>query len=330
MKISTAEGRILSAYQFQADTPVVHIARQLKCQPHTIHYTLRKFQELGVLRRGAFVNLALLGLTLYQMYFSLSGAGIRRKKRLLESLHKHYRVSWYGELGGNFQYGVSFYAREPNDARAFLDEIAQVTGDGVSRKSLATIAKVHFLNKTYLPGSRKADRDVVSISSSAGTQAIDSKDHAILSALLREDCDSLQTISRVTGIARTTVEHRLKALRENQLLHRQIFRISASKLGFHVYRVLIRSRGLSEKSFAALLEFARATPSVVALNETLGAYDAELSVEVEGAEALTKLVEELAVALPQHIDSIDISPVLSQATSTNLFSPDWPLFKRVA
>jgi DNA-binding Lrp family transcriptional regulator len=319
MRISAREGSILATNQFQADQPVVEIARQLRIQPHAAHYTLRKYRDSGVLRRGALIDFARLGYSLYQLYFSLSSTGIKRKEKILKFLATHPRVNWFGTLGGSFQYGVSFFVRNTLETQRFLLDLSQVAKSGIGKKELGVIHNLHFLNKTYLAPKSKKKRERISIQSSSEQLELDQKDQKIVAALFRKSSDSAPEISQLTGLPRTTVEYRLKRLTEEKILLRHIYYISAQKLGFLVYRILIRSRGLCDETNKLVLAFAEKSSNVVAVAESIGAFECELTVEVASADQAVSIAEDLMLHLGESVEDIDILPVFSQSTSVRLF-----------
>jgi len=325
IRLKEREKKILLAHQLCASVPVVEMAKRLQISTHTIHYTLAKYRELGVLRRGAIINFRKLGLELYSVYFALSSKGVAYRAKMLKSLSAYPQVAWLGELGGNFHYGVSFYARTPSEAVHFMGELSRLTGEGASKKEISLIHQLHFFSKNYLAADIKMNREMISLEESLAQETIDLKDQTLMYSLFQKKLDSHQRIAQATGLPRATVQYRLNRLEERGIIDRHVYYISAYRLGYLVYRLLIRIRGLRSNASQLLKSFALAEPNVVSLSECLGPWEYEIGVEVGSAPEVVRLVERLQLKHGAMIEDIEILPVFSQTTSSRAFFPKWKI-----
>lgn len=319
MKLGTEAKRLLYALQFNAGAHVPEIAKRSGIRVHTVHYHLRHLKESGVLRRGVFLNLALLGFSEFEILFSVRSASETLRRRLLNYLQKHNRVIWIAELGGRFRYGVTFCAKHAVEAAEFTESLEKNFGRMFLKKSVSTVIEKRVFSKRYLLAENAPLRGLtpeILVSAYSGKLfELDTLDRQILAILFHGGWNSHQDIARALGEPRATVEYRLKKLEQNEVIHRHIYFISGLKLGRLVFKLLLFSRGLRSDLTKNLAAFCAQEPALVGLIHCFGAWDYELLVEAANGEELIEIQERLQAKFPDSINDIEVLPVFQQTTS---------------
>ena len=317
MRASPQELKIISALQLDADLPLSELCKKTGLRAHTVHYHLRRLKEAGIIRRGALINLPALGFEQYAVYFSLAPTDPKNKQRLLAELKKHPRVFWFAELGGDFQYGMSVIAKRPDEALEFLSALS-AKGDGqIMRKAVSLIVNLSIFRKKYLsPTLPVSDLDMLTIPRGETKTNLDQKDMQVLSLLAEGQGESVQAMAKLLGAPRTSLEYRIKKLKEDKILLRSIYYVNAGKMGYQTFKLLVYARGLSAKFEKDFFSFARLQPQVVFFVSNFGSWDFELTVEADSPKMAVAVTESIYEKFSTNVQEIRILPVFEQTTSS--------------
>jgi DNA-binding Lrp family transcriptional regulator len=321
MKITPSAGAILSALHLNSDRPATEVAKATRNKTHVVHYVIRKAREEGIIRSEPLVNFFSLGLHEFQVFFSL--AAHHPRKSIIEFLQRNPAVLWIGELGGSFSYGFTLLVKGPQDSAQFLREFTMKFGACYDRISQSHLLSFHLLRKSYLsPGYLRSKDDVVSLLYPSTTVIIDEMDWKIIASLHDSRAESQRDLSRIIGAPRSTVDARLKSLRERGVLSGNVLRIRASKLGRQVYKILIQTRGMTSALRRLVFDFAIKESSVVSYAESLGAWDLQLVLEASESSEVVEMRERLLEKLRQHCAMIEVVQVFNQMTSPKFLQFD--------
>src|SRR3954447_13412890 len=111
LKLSEQERVVLSVAEFRARAPLSEIAKECGYKETAVRYILKKLIDSQViLARRAYMNPYLMGFTNYTVYISLASWREKDRESLARFLTRAPRVTWFAEMGGDYQYAASLYA----------------------------------------------------------------------------------------------------------------------------------------------------------------------------------------------------------------------------
>lgn len=313
--------RILSAAQLHAEKSLRQIAQQTRLPTHTVQYWINRLVEQDIIRRGVVVNPVRIGESRYGFFFSIDPRGLKHKAKLLKFLSSHERVIWYAELGAEFQFGATLIARSGIEIQDFLIDLEKKAGMTLIRKAINLLNDFTMLEKSYLYGNRNlASREKLLVGAAQSVIEVDAIDRKILSVI--NEFSSHLEITRKTGIARQTVDSRVQKLRAQGVILRDVFYINASRLGYHVFRILVTLLNQQALVWSKFCSICEAQPHVVNYTRCVGSWDGEVVVEAQDSAQVAQIVSDLAAKLDGDILDIRIVPILGQRTSTRTLGTD--------
>lgn len=322
IKLSEVERTVALAAQFNADSSANQLAKASGVRSHTVNYTLRGLLQREILRPWLAVNHYALGYEQFDVFFSLSSSSSATKKKLLASLGAEPNVLWYVELGGDFQYAFSLYAKSVAEAAAFLEGLAQASKALLVRKQIAVVVFFALFKKKYLVPERPAVcRGAIQFKRPGALVDVDEIDLKVLAGLYDCPNSSHPALSRALGMPRSTLELRIKRLKDKGLLLAFIYHISATKLGMQAYKVLIFARGVHPELGEKILRYAEQSPHVVNFCSCFGSWDYEIGVEVSESERISAITSELYDRFGPEIDQIQVLPVFKRKVSARFMRP---------
>jgi Lrp/AsnC family transcriptional regulator, leucine-responsive regulatory protein len=307
MRVTEKDGEILYCAQLQANAPVSKIRKLTGYRDHTIRYAINSAVERGLLRPACFVNLFLLGLTQYEIYFSLSSEKKFSRERLLQALIDCEKVSWVGDLGGEYHYGLNICVRSVKEVADFLEGLSSSLGLIYLEKAFAARLALSFFGNKYLSNKKKSAGELC-YKSTYERVDIDETDHRILSALVRTQHDSRRDLAHKLGLPFSTLENRVKKLEKQGVIVGYYYQMDASLLGIQSFMLLLNVKGFNAERKKKFYRFCQVHPNIVILIEAVGSWDFEIVAEVREARQVIQLVQELQDNFAAYLHAVKVLP----------------------
>jgi DNA-binding Lrp family transcriptional regulator len=307
MKLSEKEQKIVSAVQLRAREPIAAVSKEAGCEEHVARYTLQRLQKKGVIKRGCFVNLCRLGYTQYQIYFSFSSDDDGAHQRILGVLQDSGGISWVGEIGGDYHFGLNLCVRNVVEVSEFLSDLSRRGRFTFINKAVAARLSLQFFGAKYLSGSSKSSP--LSYQATREIVEIDDLDQKVLAALVNDEWKSVRDLSRQLGVASSTLDDHVKRLERSGIVVGYYYYLEPSANEMQSFLLLISVKGFEPKQRTALLRFAQNHPRVVVFIEAIGNWDFEMTMDVEQARDTISIVQELHSTFSNYIQSIQVLPI---------------------
>ena len=323
--LNDTERAIVSLAQLDADASVPQIAKQLRLKEHTVRYTLSKLEDAGVITRLLYVNLYRVGFVEYQLFLRLASNTPTEERKLIETLLGSERVSWLVRLGGTYPLGVAFMAQSTADCVSFINQMIERSGVQLAERTFAVLAGRSYFGVKHLT-AEPAERRMVDMGTvGAGLVAWEELDHEILRLLSDRDTSSSAAIARALGKPESTIQYRLKTLRERGILCRTVYLVNPDSYGMSAFRLRAVVRSPSKALRDKLHAWAFGHPNVLSCLHCLGPWDFEFRVEVGDPKSALTVAQSLAEAGGTAIASTEIVPALETMRLLHYPFKKWPV-----
>jgi DNA-binding Lrp family transcriptional regulator len=311
LRLSEQEKTVLSHVEFRARTPIPEIARACGYKEPSVRYILAKLIECGVITdRRAFLNLSLLGFTSYALYIAVASWSEGDRESLSRFLSGAPRVSWFAEVGGEYQYALTYSGYDPTELIELRERVSKKFARVIARLAVATrVALWTFPRKYLATAPRKHAGWLQGGPHRAGIDATDAK---VLSALSRGGLDSLRLLAERSEIPMSTFDRRVHDLEGKGIIQGYYYRINASAIGFEDFRLLIQSSDVSRDFTNGLLSFSRSHPNVRKFVQCISEWDYELEISVPSAREVSAVVASLNEGFRAEVGRVRIVPIFSE------------------
>ena len=325
VSLNETERAVVSLAQLDADVPVAQLAKQLQLREHTIRYTLAKLEEAGVITRLLYVNLYRVGFVEYQLFIRLASNTPAEEKRLIDTLVSSERVSWLVRLGGTYSIGVAFMAQSTADCVSFINHMIERSGVQLAERTFSVLASRSYFGVKHLTSQPFECRMVDMGTVGAEVVPWEELDHEILTLLADSKMSSSAAIARALGKPESTIQYRLKTLRERGVLCRTVYLVNPDSYGMSAFRLraVVRAptKGLRDKLHAWALNH----PNVLSFLHCLGPWDFELRVEVQDPKSAITVAQSLSEAGGGFVTSTEIVPALETMRLLHYPFKQWPV-----
>lgn len=309
MELSQETLKILYLLESNAALSFRSIADMAGLEEHKVRRTFHRLVEMKVITgRAVFVDSMALGYDDYGLFFSLKSTNAKEQKSLIRSLADSHLVRWLADVGGNFDYAVTFLSNTGRDVRQVLDRISQKHQDAFVGKQLSLRTYMMRYPRRYLAPNTKGCETFI-MGKSSETSSIDELDRQILNVLSRGHFTPDNEIASALGVSASTIVRRVAALKESGILMGDTYRVDAAALGYSSYRVLITMKRLGADIRRRMIQFCDEELAVRIMVESLGSWDYELELEVADNRDIKQFTGRLYEAFSHDIVAVNVIPI---------------------
>jgi DNA-binding Lrp family transcriptional regulator len=310
MKLSVNESKVLSVLHLEAEAPTTIVSKMCKLPMHTVQYCLRSLIERELIAKVPYINSGKLGLTSYGVLLSINTEERNLHQRFKKRVSSTKGVTYFAELGGEYQYYVAIATRTPVQLREFFDMVSLEFGPIVFRKDVVAQIELHDYKLSYLLGDRSRV-DELGWGVTTELVDVDSIDRAILSALSRAGGRSNREVARKLGLASSTFEFRVRRLEKSGVIVGYRYLIDTLRLGVQSFTIGLTTRGLSRDFRNRIQVFSQKHRHVRFLIETVGGWDFELGVETFDTRLMSSIVLDIYERFGREIVGLRVCPIFN-------------------
>lgn len=310
--VTPRQRKILAEIQFDRQLDVASIGKKTTLKPHLVRYEIARLREQQIIRPGVLFDPFKLGLFQYQVYLAIGFSRQEQRDRFIRFLESSSQIIWYGHLGGSTQYGFTLCVRSQHEVSNFFEKLAKESGITILLKRIGQISMFALYQKAYLTQKSGANRTSIYLKAGEPAEIPNDDRKALIDMLEMPDLSIAERASR-TGIPRTSLALRIERLKRDNVLLREIYFISARRMGFQTFRFLVLLKGFREQIEKSFLRFCEQNAHIVSLAACIGSWDYELTVEAETSEGIVTVSERLMAEFSEQIQHLEVLPVFLQS-----------------
>lgn len=305
MRLSDKERSVLAAYELRANAPVHVIRKETGLRDHTIRYALNSLLDRKVITPVPLVNMHALGHMVFNIFFSIGAEKKSEKEALLRALQQEKDVTWVGEFGGEFQYGLAVCSPSMRTVVELLDGLSKRFKRLFFEKSISSQLGTTCYYRKYL-APKRFKVEPLSTGFLKESVEIDALDDRILVALVSYPHFSRRQLSQQMKIPLSTLELRIKKLEEKGVICGYMYAPDPTKMGMQAYKLLVYAKGIDRELSREIKRFAEAHPDIVYVIECLGNWDYEIGVEAARTEEVSDIIQEIYERFGNSVNSVKL------------------------
>jgi DNA-binding Lrp family transcriptional regulator len=292
MKLSNKESTILAAVELRANAPIKVIQKESGYREHIIRHALRRLREREIIRSLPVINLHQVGYSVYNVFFSSPAMTKIARQAVVRALVSAPEVMWVGEFGGEYHYGIAFCAKRPAHVIEFLQKLSQKHKDIFHEKAVSLTISSTLFPRRYL-SDKRFSVEPITLKYTSEPVEIDDLDMKILGAMSSFGDLSHRQLALKLQIPLSTFELRVRRLRERKVIVGDIYVVSPAKFYRQSFKLLIYTKGIDPDLSRRMFAFCSRHRDVVYLFECFGAWAFEIGVEVQKAEEVSAIMQEI-------------------------------------
>ena len=289
MQLRESELVILSALQAAPRSTAVELARVTKYRVSSIQYALNKFQKVLGLQVRPSVNSYLLGIQNVAIFFTPVFSRGDSRIRLLRAMQSHPKIPWACEFVGEYQFGLTVHCRYVSEVSEVVRELCDEGRISLADKQISPRISYRYFGRGYLSTSSRK-RPFLEHRYHECDVEIDDLDRLILGVVSNESFSSMREAARIVGAPSSTFDQRLRRLTRLGIISGDIAHFSPAIVGRTAHRLMFQTQMFTDDDSAAFATLCSRLPDVVSMNETLGAFDREVVVEVAATSDVSRIL----------------------------------------
>jgi DNA-binding Lrp family transcriptional regulator len=308
MGLSQKELDIVSEIALDANTSSAKISQRTGYKEHVVKHCLTKLWGNGTLKLRPFVNPHALGLLEFDALFTVLTPGENALKTLVDACVRSSRTTFVMETSGSYHISAMFLARTLSDIPHFLEEIAaQAPGIHFEKEIVPSVRVTIASPKNFalLTGGN----NTLSYGIVEHPNKIDELDAKILSFLGADDVSSKRQLAQLCGVAQSTLEYRINALKTKKILLAIGALVTTYTDGLFPYVFRIYASRPTSHIRSLIDELARSHIAVRSVVETCGSWDYSITMRLGHPNVLPRIRQELHAYLGSDVRQIDAFPV---------------------
>ena len=299
--------KIICELELNSRVPVSALAKKVHAHRNVVAYRIERLEQGGAITRYiCALNLGRLGYKTYKIYFHVNPNPLEEKaftKRICSSPEVIHAL----RLEGAFDFSVALAVKSIMELDHFLSEIKNEFHALIRDYEISTIifSRVFKLHKLLL-GETKITPKMEKYAGEDAIFELDEKDYKILRVLSQKANLPLIAVAQETGLSVDIINYRIKQWQKQNL---STFRLTFNpeKMGYSIYRLLLKIRKALPVEETKLLTWCSAQKQVLYCTKQIGHYDFELNIAVKGNTELYELLGKLRQEFSGIIDSYGLA-----------------------
>jgi DNA-binding Lrp family transcriptional regulator len=298
--IDTIDKQILFELDVNARQSIKKIAKRTKHKRDTVAYRIKQLEKKGIIQRYiSIIDYARLGYRLCRLYLRFQNTTPEKEKEIISFLTLRKEIFTVYSTEGNWDVALGFLVTSLQEFNKVIKDIQSKYQEYIhTYQSAVFLEYVHYY-RTYLTDPKYCPATLIITGKETKKEKTDEKDHHILRILAENGKCELIDMAKQLKITSMAVKYRIKQLEKKRIILGYRALIDHTKLNYHYYKIDFDIEDMSK--LQQLQAFAQQHPNIVFEDRTIGGSDFEIDVELEGHDALYKLIEEIKESFPRVI-----------------------------
>jgi DNA-binding Lrp family transcriptional regulator len=311
MKLTAIQRELVPLIELAPHASVESIAKATGHRTHVVQYALSQLRQGGVLRLSPLVDCTRLGFLEFTVLMNLVKPTSESRGRFIRELLRSQRVTWVGELGGDFRFCAAVIAKNAHELASVLEGVIHRAKTSLLQKQISVVENLVTYPRKYL-GSHKRSVDKLGLGSQGEPVTIDARDHQILSGLILNDYHSHRQLAAQLEIPLSSMELRVRRMEELGVIAGFRYVASSRTIGAQYVQIKVVAPSIDAKLTLAIEQWAQQHPHVIMYHRLLGAWDYEFGVEVSELSMVTSVADDFINIFGERISSLSIHPLLQE------------------
>jgi DNA-binding Lrp family transcriptional regulator len=258
--------------------------------------------ESGIVKKFyALADFYALGYWQYKVYIKLQNQN--QEKEMLDFIADDDHAHWVSRCRGSYDLIYYLHVENPAQFAKTQNEINERFGSSIQKRDVLIAEQVIFFSKPFTDGNCEiADL----LYGKVNANKLDDKNRKILSVLQSKGLAKKHEITKNTLLTQDIVSYRIMKMKESGLIHCIRADIDLEKIGFALYKVLIKLVNHSPKLFKKIEDYSRGKKHIIQYLKVIGPWDVELEYVTKEREQLENELDELREELRDSIKDYEV------------------------
>lgn len=300
--------KLLNLLEIKSNEKDSVLAKKLNISKQVVGYRIKRLTSEKIIQQfQTILNISSLSVSVWaHVYFKLLNITKEKEEEIIDYLKKNKKIGYVAILGGRFDLSIVLVAKNIQDLEFNLDEIINKFPKQLKNYVVSLRTFGWKFPKEYLIEKRsKLVPHKAILPKETSFVKIDTVDKSILSKLTKNSRISITELSLKLNIPFSTVRSRIKSLEKRKVIAGYSLLLNLQKIGYHNYKVFIKTKDNSKVGFEKLYQFSYSHPNITYFMKVLGGHNYELRIEIENQEKFQEIIKEIRSTFSNIVEEIE-------------------------
>ena len=309
-KLDLKDKKILIELDTDATQPFSRIAKKLRLSQEVVAYRVRQLEKRGViLSYNTLSHFAKTGMVHYKLYIKFGKISREEKKSVIDYLLKFRNVGWLATSEGIFDLMLAIRFRDVFSFENFKDLFFGLYDKHFHEVKFAILTEAETKPRYYILPQQLVKPTIFLHCDEAAVEPLDEDDRRILSAIAANARDSYKSLAEKTGLSERVIRYRRKEMEKKGVIVSYKLVINYRKLNYLFFKCFLTFRNLTRQRYSLFRGYVRMHPNIIYWIKILGAWDAELEIEVPSIEEFYEIANDIKDKFSDVIETFEASLV---------------------
>lgn len=277
IKYDAKDRKLLEVFTDNADMPLKQLAKHVGLSRETTAYRIKRLQRTGIISSiVAKIDMTRFYSNAYAFFMRFGKVDEQYMGKAVAFFQQNPYVMWSGTLSGNYDLGVSFLTRSPEDLAVFFKGVDGMFGKNI-HYDLYPYEKEYKNTYRGIFTTKQGSPEALMNAFSQKQIKLDEKDNIILYELSKNAEMTNKQLAKLTKLTPEAVRLRIQQYKKTGIIKGYRAVVDINKVGYQMYYIFMYVDNLSasEQKFQMFIENA---PEVYYCSKIIGRYNVQASV----------------------------------------------------
>lgn len=294
VKLDLKDKRLLYELDLNSRQSASKIARKIGVSKQGCTYKINNLIKKGVIHSfPTILNVGLLGLYGYRVYFKLSNITPTEEKEFVNFLVNHKFTSWVAGCEGNWDHVIIMVPKSLKYFQNLLNQLNNLYGKFIERKDISLVTRAHHFRCGYIIGKKDTITPIIYPEELRYPVKLDSIDKKILKILAKNARTPTISIAKQVNLPSKTVSYRIDRLIKRGIIERFWVLVNRQAIGFEHYKLFLTLKNVTQKKENQFLDYCKLKPTITYYTKQIGTKDVEIEIVVKDSIGLHKIISDI-------------------------------------
>jgi Lrp/AsnC family leucine-responsive transcriptional regulator len=305
ISLDNLDMKILSELDENSRISVIKLAKKLRISREVAKYRLKRLIDSKVIISfTTMINPAKFDFIIYKIYLKLQNLSIEKEKELISYLNKNNKVFWLAKTNGNFDLIAGLYVKNIVEFNEFLLDFTSNFGRQIASRYITNTVYSNVFKKKYLL-NKSQNFEGFFWGGIPKNELVDELSIKILKLIAENSRMPIVDICERLSTTPKTVISKIKYLEKQKVILGYRITLNMNKINKTNFKAMIYFHNINREKEDKFKKFCELNSNIIYYIKTIGEWDLELDIEIEGYKEFNELLNKLKINFGDIIKNID-------------------------
>ncbi|MBU0760672.1 MAG: Lrp/AsnC family transcriptional regulator [Nanoarchaeota archaeon] len=301
--LKESERKMIAVLDGQSRMSINQLAKKLKVSKDGANYRLKKlFSEQIITRCFAEINVSKLGLIIGKVTLQFQNLDENKSDEIFDYLKNLPRVPWVVYCSGRWDCIFGLFVKDIYETQEILNNLSEKYGKYILSKEVLIEPEYFVVSRGWATDNAK--RTVTKVGGKV-EYVVDELDTKIIKTLTENCRTPILDMAIKLNQSSNTIINRIKNLEKKEVIQNYFIGLNLEKIGMEFCKAFVYLQNPAKEEYKSLVDYCLNHPNVIAVSNTVGAWEMEIEMEVQNFDAFYRVMNDIKTKFKHVIRSYE-------------------------